>query len=41
MFLGPMDYSPGAMRNATRQTFAPINLWAVDPEVRNIALYVR
>ncbi|HLV88269.1 MAG TPA: glycoside hydrolase family 97 protein [Candidatus Sulfotelmatobacter sp.] len=24
MFLGPMDYTPGAMRNATRETFAPI-----------------
>ena len=24
MFLGPMDYTPGAMRNATRATFAPI-----------------
>ncbi len=24
MFLGPMDYTPGAMRNATRTTFAPI-----------------
>ena len=25
MFLGPMDYTPGAMRNATRATFRPIN----------------
>jgi alpha-glucosidase len=25
MFLGPMDYTPGAMRNATRSTFAAIN----------------
>ena len=24
MFLGPMDYTPGAMRNATKATFAPI-----------------
>jgi alpha-glucosidase len=24
MFLGPMDYTPGAMLNATRNTFAPI-----------------
>src|SRR5438045_5453087 len=24
MFLGPMDFTPGAMRNATRRTFAPI-----------------
>jgi len=25
MFLGPLDFTPGAMRNATRKTFAPIN----------------
>jgi alpha-glucosidase len=25
MFLGPMDYTPGAMRNATKSTFAAIN----------------
>jgi alpha-glucosidase len=25
MFLGPMDYTPGAMLNATKITFAPIN----------------
>jgi alpha-glucosidase len=25
MFLGPMDYTPGAMHNATKTTFAPIN----------------
>ncbi len=25
MFLGPMDYTPGAMRNATKATFAPIH----------------
>jgi len=25
MFLGPMDYTPGAMRNASRNNFAPIN----------------
>jgi alpha-glucosidase len=25
MFLGPMDYTPGAMRNATKATFAPIS----------------
>jgi alpha-glucosidase len=24
MFMGPMDYTPGAMINATRKTFAPI-----------------
>ena len=24
MFLGPMDYTPGAMRNATRASFAPL-----------------
>lgn len=24
MFMGPMDYTPGAMRNAQRQNFAPI-----------------
>ena len=25
MFLGPMDYTPGAMRNATKATFAAIS----------------
>ena len=25
MFLGPMDYTPGAMRNATQKAFAPIH----------------
>jgi alpha-glucosidase len=25
MFLGPMDYTPGAMRNATKETFAAIH----------------
>src|SRR6266852_583259 len=25
MFLGPMDYTPGAMLNATKRTFAPIH----------------
>jgi alpha-glucosidase len=25
MFLGPMDYTPGAMLNATKKTFAPIH----------------
>ena len=24
MFLGPMDYTPGAMVNATKETFAPV-----------------
>ena len=26
MFLGPMDYTPGAMLNATKSTFAPIHM---------------
>ena len=37
-----MDYSPGAMRNATRQTFAPINHqpMALGTRCHQLAMYV-
>ena len=42
MFLGPMDYTPGAMRNATRETFAPINHqpMALGTRCHQLAMYV-
>ena len=42
MFLGPMDYTPGAMRNATRGTFAPINHqpMAMGTRCHQLAMYV-
>jgi len=42
MFLGPMDYTPGAMRNATRTTFAPINSqpMAMGTRCQQLAMYV-
>lgn len=42
MFLGPMDYTPGAMRNATRSTFAPINHqpMAMGTRCHQLAMYV-
>lgn len=42
MFLGPMDYTPGAMRNATRDTFAPINHqpMAMGTRCQQLAMYV-
>lgn len=42
MFLGPMDYTPGAMRNATRDTFAPINHqpMAMGTRCHQLAMYV-
>ena len=42
MFLGPMDYTPGAMRNATRETFAPINRqpMAMGTRCHQLAMYV-
>ena len=42
MFLGPMDYTPGATRNATRQTFAPINHqpMALGTRCHQLAMYV-
>lgn len=42
MFLGPMDYTPGAMRNATRATFAPINHQPMGMGTRchQLAMYV-
>jgi len=42
MFLGPMDYTPGAMRNATRTTFAPIHQqpMALGTRCHQLAMYV-
>jgi alpha-glucosidase len=42
MFLGPMDYTPGAMRNATLNTFAPINHqpMALGTRCHQLAMYV-
>jgi len=42
MFLGPMDYTPGAMRNATKTTFAPIHAqpMALGTRCHQLAMYV-
>ncbi len=42
MFLGPMDYTPGAMRNATQKTFAPIHgqPMALGTRCQQLAMYV-
>ena len=42
MFLGPMDYTPGAMRNATQKTFAPIfsQPMALGTRCQQLAMYV-
>ena len=42
MFLGPMDFTPGAMRNATRATFAPIGSqpMAMGTRCNQLAMYV-
>ncbi|MGB6387030.1 MAG: glycoside hydrolase family 97 protein [Terriglobales bacterium] len=42
MFLGPMDFTPGAMRNATRATFAPIGTqpMAMGTRCNQLAMYV-
>jgi alpha-glucosidase len=42
MFLGPMDYTPGAMRNATKETFAPIHgqPMAMGTRCHQLAMYV-
>jgi alpha-glucosidase len=42
MFLGPMDYTPGAMLNATRQTFAQIfeRPMALGTRCHQLAMYV-
>jgi alpha-glucosidase len=42
MFLGPMDFTPGAMRNATRKTFAPINSqpMALGTRCQQLGMYV-
>jgi alpha-glucosidase len=42
MFLGPMDYTPGAMLNATKGTFAPIHMrpMAMGTRCQQLAMYV-
>jgi alpha-glucosidase len=42
MFLGPMDYTPGAMRNATKATFAAISQqpMALGTRCHQLAMYV-
>ncbi|HKN36270.1 MAG TPA: glycoside hydrolase family 97 protein [Terriglobales bacterium] len=42
MFLGPMDYTPGAMLNATKKTFAPIHErpMALGTRCHQLAMYV-
>jgi len=42
MFLGPLDFTPGAMRNATRKTFAPImsQPMALGTRCQQLAMYV-
>src|SRR5271169_181811 len=42
MFLGPMDFTPGAMRNATKATFAPIfsQPMALGTRCHQLAMYV-
>ena len=42
MFLGPMDYTPGAMRNATKTTFAAIfgQPMALGTRCHQLAMYV-
>jgi len=42
MFLGPLDYTPGAMRNATKSTFAALNHqpMALGTRCHQLAMYV-
>ncbi len=42
MFLGPMDYTPGAMLNTTKETFAPIfnHPMAMGTRAHQLAMYV-
>jgi alpha-glucosidase len=42
MFLGPMDFTPGAMLNATKSTFAPImtHPMALGTRCQQLAMYV-
>jgi alpha-glucosidase len=42
MFLGPIDFTPGAMRNSTRATFAPISAqpMAMGTRCNQLAMYV-
>jgi alpha-glucosidase len=42
MFLGPMDYTPGAMLNATKKSFAPISErpMAMGTRCHQLAMYV-
>src|ERR1051325_1476265 len=42
MFMGPMDYTPGAMRNASKKSFAPIREMPMSQGTRchQLAMYV-
>jgi len=42
MFVGPLDYTPGAMRNATRKSFAPIfeQPMSLGTRCQQLAMYV-
>jgi len=42
MIAGPMDYTPGAMRNGTKETFRPINAMPMSQGTRchQLAMYV-
>ena len=42
MIAGPMDYTPGAMRNATRQSFRPVNAMPMSQGTRchQLAMYI-
>ncbi len=42
MIAGPMDYTPGAMRNATKQSFRPINSMPMSQGTRchQLAMYI-
>jgi alpha-glucosidase len=42
MFVGPLDYTPGAMRNASRQSFAPIfeQPMSLGTRCQQLAMYV-
>jgi alpha-glucosidase len=42
MFLGPLDFTPGAMRNATKETFTPImsQPMAMGTRCQQLAMYV-
>lgn len=42
MIAGPMDYTPGAMRNATRESFRPVNAMPMSQGTRchQLAMYI-